>query len=275
MLCNTKPYRNQFAAYYDKIYEKKNYLEEVLFVEEVIKLYQIERHKCQDAKILLDVGSGTGTHCILFSSRNNFSSSDYSVFGLEPSKDMYEISIIKLRNIKNRNVIFINKNVEEFVKDKYKYHGNIKCEVITSLFHVINHIHNKDDLERYFSSVRKLLCKDGLFVFDCWNYEEVLKEAPKVRKTHHVCSDGTGIGVELNPNFDCEKEIVELNMKINISKESNSNEFNNNLRLKMWNNNLICDMLREQNMNIVKMCPAFELNRDYSGSYKIVFVVGG
>ena len=106
----------EFAKYYDKFYSKKNYKKEVEFLKNFID--KNDR--------IIDIGCGTGIHASLL---NN-----YDIDGLDLNEEMLEIAKTRI------NGSLYHQNMLNIKIDK-------KYNIIISMFAVINHLRNVDELE--------------------------------------------------------------------------------------------------------------------------------
>lgn len=129
-----------FAKYYDKFYQKKNYEKEVEFLENILPT---------NSRIL-DVGCGTGVHGELLEK------SGYLVDGLDLNKEMLDIA-------KNR----ISGNL--YCQNMLNIDINKKYDAIISMFAVINHLKEVDELDKVLSNLKKLVFPNGLIIIDLHN----------------------------------------------------------------------------------------------------------
>ena len=128
----------EFAKYYDKFYSKKDYKKEALFLKKFIS----KKDK------IIDIGCGTGVHASLLS--------DYNIDGLDLNKEMLEIAKIRINgNLYNQNMLNININKE--------------YNIIISMFAVINHLKNIDELEICLTNLKNILLPNGKIILDLHN----------------------------------------------------------------------------------------------------------
>ena len=146
-------YSGKIVKYYDDIYSKKDYIRESEFIE-----------SNSNIKKLLDVGCGTGTHLeSLYKPERIF-------YGIDLSEEMIRFANDKFND--NNDVSCIHSNVVNFKEDN-------NFDTIISMFNVVNHILNLDELDKYFKSISELLLNGGTFIFDCFNGASVFKDNPK------------------------------------------------------------------------------------------------
>lgn len=130
----------EFAKYYDKFYKNKNYAKETEFLKNFIN---------QNDKII-DIGCGTGIHAFLLQ-QNGF-----KVDGLDLNKEMLEIAKTRIHsNLYLQNVLDIN------INQKY--------DVIISMFAVLNHLKNTQELEKSLMNLKNILTNEGVIIIDLHN----------------------------------------------------------------------------------------------------------
>lgn len=131
----------EFAKYYDKFYSKKDYQKEVLFLNNFIN---------KEDKII-DIGCGTGMHASLLK--------DYNIDGLDLNKEMLEIAKSRINgDLYQQNILNIKINK--------------KYDVIISMFAVINHLRNIDELELCLKNLKQILNPNGKIIIDLHNPQD-------------------------------------------------------------------------------------------------------
>lgn len=150
-----------YAAYYDLLNKDKDYKTEAKNIHQ-----HIQDH-CPDAKSILNLGCGTGSHDFEFEKLN------YEITGVDLSEEM-----IKIANDKKQN----HKASAEFcVGDLKKLRLNKKFDVVVSLFHVMSYQTTNEDLRLAIETASLHLNKNGIFIFDCWYGPGVLADPPGIR----------------------------------------------------------------------------------------------
>ena len=130
----------EFAKYYDKFYQNKNYKKETEFLNNFINA---------NDKIL-DVGCGTGIHAALLTDNG------FEVDGLDLNKEMLEIAKTRLKtNLYWQNILEID------ISKKYN--------MIISMFAVFNHLKDTDELMRGLMNLKQLLHDGGKIIIDLHN----------------------------------------------------------------------------------------------------------
>lgn len=145
-----------YSAYYDLLYQDKDYVAEVAYVDSLLNMYG------KDVIELLEFGSGTGIHGKLLAEKN------YKVTGVELSQQMVD-------------------RVEE-TKGFSCQQGDIRnvkldrtYDAVLSLFHVMSYQVSNTDIKAVMLNAAEHLLPGGLFVFDFWYSPAVYAQKPEVR----------------------------------------------------------------------------------------------
>ena len=133
----------QFAKYYDSFYQKKNYENEVCFLLNFI----------EEQDNILDIGCGTGVHASLLEKEG------YRVDGLDLNREMLKIAQTRLHGT------LYNQNILDLKIDK-------KYNLVISMFAVINHLKNIDELEKVLFNLKKVLLPNGKIIIDLHNPQD-------------------------------------------------------------------------------------------------------
>lgn len=130
----------EFAKYYDKFYQNKNYKKEVEFLKNFIK---------KEDKII-DIGCGTGIHASLLEEDG------FDVDGLDINREMLELAKSRIRGtLYNQDILDID------INGKY--------DVIISMFAVLNHLIDLNELEKALINLKKILHDEGKIIIDLHN----------------------------------------------------------------------------------------------------------
>ena len=159
------PIFDDYAQYYDLLYQDKNYQVEADYVAGLIWRFNSK------AQSILELGSGTGIHANLLAEKG------FTVHGVERSPEMLARSIT------------LSKNRTNWGQDRLTFsQGDIrsirlnrKFDVTVSLFHVISYQTTNDDVLAAFQTAREHLNSGGFFIFDVWYGPAVLTDRPVVR----------------------------------------------------------------------------------------------
>lgn len=130
----------EFAKYYDKFYQNKDYTKETEFLINFI---------CQNDKVI-DIGCGTGIHASLLQRKG------FNVEGLDLNKEMLDIAKTRVNNnLYLQNVLDLNINK--------------KYDVIISMFAVLNHLKDTQELEKALINLKNILRDNGKIIIDLHN----------------------------------------------------------------------------------------------------------
>ena len=132
---------SKFAKYYDIFYKNKKDEEEVSFINNIIE---------DKIKTILDIGSGTGIHASMLEKLG------YAVDLVDLSQEMLEIAKQRTTGkIYNQDLLKLD------IKKKY--------DVIISMFAVINHLKDIDQLEKALINMKNQLNQNGKLIIDLHN----------------------------------------------------------------------------------------------------------
>lgn len=152
----------QYAPWYDLLYEDKDYAAEVAFVEQ-----QLECHGVNSGK-LLDLGCGTGIHAAEFSRRG------WDVTGIDLSADMIRRAETQLANPTQLQIHFRQGDVRKSGPER-------DFDAVISLFHVASYQTSQTDLEAMLATAQAALKPKGIFLFDYWYGGAVLAQGVETR----------------------------------------------------------------------------------------------
>lgn len=155
---------NDYARYYDLLYQDKDYAAEADYITGLIRGYH------PAARTILEMGSGTGTHASLLAER------DFTVQGIERSPDMLARAqlLAETRNDLTGKITFSPGDIRHIRLHK-------KFDAAIALFHVVSYQTTNEDVTATFKTARLHLAPGGLFIFDVWYGPAVLTESPEVR----------------------------------------------------------------------------------------------
>lgn len=151
---------NQYAAYYDALYHKKNYENECNYLHNLWT-------KFSDIPVnsILDLGCGTGNHSHVLTNNG------HHVVGIDRSQEMLDVAKEKTPH-----------SSAQFLKaDLSNFNLNQSFDLVISMFGVISYLKNNTQLYSMFNSVHNHLKLGGLFIFDVWHGSAVLHQLPENR----------------------------------------------------------------------------------------------
>ena len=141
----------QMAPYYDKLYNRKDYLSEITNLLELIKPYI--KHNFTN---WLDVACGTGKHL-------EHLKKHFHCMGLDICPQLLDIA-----KQRNPELVFILGDMQDFVIDH-------KFDVISCMFGSIGHTLTIDNLKRTISNMKKHLNPEGMMIIEPWHTPEQFK----------------------------------------------------------------------------------------------------
>ncbi len=186
---------NLYSQYYDLLYSDKDYIGEVDYIDNLIKLHN------KNVKTLLDMGCGTGKHAELFCEKG------YKVHGIDLSEDMLKIANQR-RKGKEDSLRFSHSNIQELnLSDKF--------DVVVSLFHVMSYQNSNSELTKAFEIAKNHLNNDGIFIFDFWYGPAVLTDLPTTR-VKRLENENIKVTRLAEPVLHSQKNIVDVNYDVFI-----------------------------------------------------------
>ena len=196
----------KYSEYYDLLYSRKNYSDEVDYIITLLK-----ENTCQ-ANSLLNLGCGTGRHDYLLAEKG------YSVTGIDFSKEMVTIAKSKLQTSKIKNPpSFKHADIRDLEL-------NEEFDVVISLFHVMSYQTTNTDIRSAFRAAFEHVKEGGVFIFDCWYGPAVLTEKPHIRELE-VENDIYSIKRRSTPTMHVNENCVDVEFDINVlDKKTNKSE---------------------------------------------------
>lgn len=132
----------KFAKYYDQVYSKKDYKNEVNFIDSILKKYKIK------GKLILDICCGTGNHASLLSKKG------YTIFGIDKNPQMLNLARKKVPQAKFKKA------------DMKNFKLNKKFDVIICMFTAINYNLTITDLTKTLKNFKEHIKDNGVIIFD-------------------------------------------------------------------------------------------------------------
>ena len=175
-----KPY-TIFPSVYDHILKHIDYERWYSYIKALMLRY------VDDPKMLIELGCGTGRFGAKFS-RDNF-----RIFGMDKSIDMLKIA--RSRAYKNFSI---------FCADMRDFRLSKNFDFIFSVHDTINYFSNTDELSEVLHSVKNIMHKDSIFMFDITT-EYNIKKYFHNNKTEYSVRD---IEVEWENEYDPDKKLI-------------------------------------------------------------------
>ena len=130
----------EFAKYYDRFYQKKDYQKEVLFLT----------HFLMPKSHILDVGCGTGVHASLLEKEG------FKIDGVDLNQEMLDIAKTRMTG-----ELFLQNVLDLDIPKKY--------DAIISMFAVMNHLSNLEELKQALIKMKEHIKDDGWIMIDLHN----------------------------------------------------------------------------------------------------------
>lgn len=185
-----------YSAYYDLLYQDKDYGAEVGYVASLVKAHH------PAAKSLLDVGCGTGKHAALLKGHG------LDVSGVDLSDTMLETAR------QNHPDILFHAGDARHVRLGRKF------DVVTSLFHVASYQTANRDFASYLATAKAHLNPGGIFIFDFWYGPGVLTDPPRVR-IKRMQNDQIKVTRIAEPTLNSLANIVDVRFQVLIENRLN------------------------------------------------------
>lgn len=192
-----------YAAYYDLLYEDKDYQAESAFVSDLIAAAQ------PDARSIAEFGCGTGRHALALADLG------YSIAGIDMSQGMVAQANERLSKSRLPPGVMVDFRVADV--RSVDLDRTFDCAI--SLFHVVSYQNSDADLAKMMRTVAEHLDRGGVFVFDCWYGPAVLTNSPEVRVKRKENAQIKVVRIA-EPGMRFNQNIVDVNYTIFIEDKS-------------------------------------------------------
>ena len=189
---------DSYAAYYDLLYQDKNYQKEAQYICGLLDDNGIRSGE------ILELGSGTGKHA------EEFAKMGFCVHGIDLSQKM--IQEANHRNNNQKDKLFFE------VGDVRDFKAGKKFDAVISLFHVISYQIKNEDIQKMFKTAAKHLKQNGVFIFDFWYGPGVLTDPPAVRQKRLENKDIKVLRIA-EPVMYPNENVVDVNYCVNIKQK--------------------------------------------------------
>jgi SAM-dependent methyltransferase len=188
-----------YAQYYDLLYRDKDYAGEAAFIQQLL------RQHAPEARTVLELGCGTGTHAALLATQG------YSLHGVDLSDEMLDAARQRTRALPadvQQRLSFSQGNARDCRVGR-------QFDVVLSLFHVVSYQSTNADLQAMFDTVAQHLKPGGVFIFDFWFGPAVLTDRPAVR-IKRMASDAVRVTRLAEPVIDAQASCVDVNYQVMV-----------------------------------------------------------
>lgn len=229
-----------FYKYYDLLFARKDYKKET---EIVFELYK--RFTKDFPKKILEIGCGTGNHT------REIADSDARIVAIDIDQEM--ISIAKVKIAKCPNVQVLETRVEDLPEKNF--------DLCVALFNVVTYIGDVDSLKSFLNAISSRLNPGGIFIFDMWNGEAVLKDPPREKVTE-AFENERKVVCRLTPTIDSRKRKTLLTYNFEVFEgrllvEKGNYSFGQTL----WFPKEVEMLLRDAGLKTRLNTPAMDLSR--------------
>lgn len=232
---------DDYADYYDCLYQDKDYQADSDFLEEIFGRYSKE-----PTRKVLDLGCGTAGHCLVLAKRG------YKITGIDLSSKMLRIAKRKAED-KKIEIDFVQGDIRNIDLNK-------TFDAAISMFAVISYQIRNKDLALTFESTFKHLRKNGLFIFDCWSGPAVLAQGPQDR-LKIVKKEGQRIIRFAHPILNTLKHTVDVEYKVlRIFKDKILDELSEVHKMRFFFPQEIKYYLEKAGFKPLEICPFLRLN---------------
>lgn len=214
-----KPY-TLFPSVYDNILKHIDHERWYLYIRSVMLRY------VDNPQVLIELGCGTGKFGAKFS-RDNF-----QIFGMDISFEMLQIA--RLRAYKNFRI---------FCADMKNFALSAKFDFIFSVHDTLNYFLNIKDLSKVLKSVKKIMHKDSIFMFDITTEYNIKKYFFNNKTDYSV----RGIDIEWANKYDCDKKLI-----YSLLTFKNNSFVNTEMHIqRIYSVDEIVDILKKENFKVI------------------------
>lgn len=234
----------EFAQCYDLLYQNKDYPGEARFVARLLERYL---GKPVEQTEILDLACGTGRHI------QELDGMGYRVDGSDFSADMVAVARNRLESL-GRSIRFYNESFQSCNRIDRKY------DAVISMFSAINYLTDYKDLRRSLGNIRGLLWEDGVFIFDFWNGDAVIKNYLPTR-VNRFEKGKEGIIRISNTSLNTLSQILTIHFDFMLLEAGNIvREFSEVHSMRYFFPQEMMDVLAASGFEVVHRCPFLREN---------------
>lgn len=236
---------SDYAEYYDLLYKDKNYREEAGYVAALVKKF----HPGKSAGIhILDLACGTGRHAF------ELEDMGFSVEGSDSSRNMIERARKTARN-RGGKTLFHHYSFQTANRLGKKY------EVVISMFSAVNYLVHYKDFALAMRNIGGLLAEGGIFIFDYWNGNAVLRDHSPTRTLRKQAGDREVVRTS-ETTIDHREQLARVKFTFICRKDGRKEaEFEELHAIRYFHFKEIETLLDISGFQIVYMSPFMELDK--------------
>ena len=205
---------NLFYNYYDLLFANKDYSKETDLCLKLSSLYGIK-----NPKSILEIGCGTGNHTL------NLAKTNKDITAIDSDQVMVNKADEKIKASRFKNIKLLKSKVEDLKNQKF--------DLVIAMFNVITYIQEFDELEDFIQGVNKVLKRNGVFIFDCWNGVAAMIDPPKVKHIS-IKQDGDELTLKITPKTDIFRQVVNLTYDFQVKSKKSTKTDKYILPQKLW-----------------------------------------
>jgi SAM-dependent methyltransferase len=247
-----------YADVYDLIYADKNYEAEALFVVSLLQRFLAPWNL---EKRIVDLACGTGRHALQLASMG------FRVTGSDISSAMVSIA----RKAASERALKVPFSVQSFQNC-----GSLggKYDAALAMFASLGYLLSDEDLSKTLAGVRALLAPNGIFVFDVWNGDAVVKDYAPVREKH-VSNESLQVTRISRTTLDKGNRVATVNFEFDVTRRASAPaKFAEVHRVRYFFPDELVRFLENHGFDVVLQCPFLEQSRDLAPSdWNMTFVV--
>ena len=227
---------DNYARYYDLLYQDKDYIGETKFIQQLIQSH------APNTQTLLELGCGTANHALLLAQEG------YQVHGVDLSQAMLDFAKQRLSQVSPD----LASQIQLTQGDIRQVRINQTFDVVASLFHVISYQTTNADLLAAFVTARQHLKPGGIFIFDVWYGPAVLSDRPTVR-IKRLENEQIQVTRLAEPIMHAQQNLVDVNYQVFIRDNATGNveEIRESHRMRYLFHPEIELLLAQSGMNLV------------------------
>jgi len=229
----------EYAEFYDLLYHDKPYAEEAAFISRLLR-------RCLDKPIIqteiLDLACGTGRHA------QEWARMGYHVEGSDLSTEMVSVARERAKTF-GLPITYYNESFQTCDRIGRKY------DAVVAMFSAIDYLTTYAELSQTFLNIRSLLKQDGLFIFDFWNGNAVLKDYSPVRTKRVERGDDVLVRIS-NTSLDTVAQTATLKFDFKRYRQGvKLREFSESHVIRYFFPQEMTDLLAANSFDVILRCP--------------------